>query len=115
MFEIDSQRANTARERFKAVGVDDLVTLVEGDAHENVKHLSGQIDLVFIDAEKDGYPDYLERLLPLVRAGGLILAHNMRWPAPSPAYVKAVTADASLETVFVNMDDQGIGITLKKR
>lgn len=114
-FEIDAQRAKVAREQFKEAGVDHLVTLVEGDAHENLKKLSAPIDLVFIDAEKEGYADYLQKLLPLVRPGGLILAHNMRWPNPSPAYVKAVTTDAALETVFVNMDDQGIGITLKKR
>lgn len=88
---------------------------MEGDAHANIARLKGPIDVVFLDAEKDGYPGYLAKLLPLVRPGGLIIAHNMRWPAPSPAYVKAVTTDPALETVFVNMDDQGIGITLKKR
>jgi caffeoyl-CoA O-methyltransferase len=114
-FEINPQRAKAAREAFARAGVENLVTLVEGDAHQGIRKLTGPIDVVFIDAEKDGYPDYLAQLLPLVRPGGLILAHNMRWPAPSPAYVKAVTTDPGLETVFVNMDDQGIGITLKKR
>jgi len=114
-FEIDPRRAQIAREQFRKAGVEHLVTLVEGDAHRNIKSLKGPIDLVFIDAEKDGYPAYLEALLPLVRPGGLILAHNMRWPAPSPAYVTAVTTNPALETVFVNMDDQGMGITLKKR
>ena len=33
-------------------------------------------DLVFIDADKDGYVDYLEKTVPLVREGGLILADN---------------------------------------
>jgi caffeoyl-CoA O-methyltransferase len=114
-FEIDAQRAAIARQAFKRAGVEDLVTIVEGDAHRNLKQLEGPVDLVFIDADKDGYFDYLQTLLPLVRPGGLIIAHNMRWPAPSPNYVNAVTGNAALETVFVNMDDQGIGVTLKKR
>jgi caffeoyl-CoA O-methyltransferase len=114
-FEIDTERARIARDRFKLAGVDDIVTVIEGDAHQNIRKLSAPIDLVFIDAEKDGYPDYLEKLLPLVRPGGLILAHNMRWPTPSAAYIRAVTSSPSLETVFVDMDDQGLGITLKKR
>jgi predicted O-methyltransferase YrrM/ketosteroid isomerase-like protein len=114
-FELDAGRAKIARDQFRQAGVEAIATLVEGDAHEKIKELKGPIDVLFIDAEKDGYPDYLKQLLPLVRPGGLILAHNMRWPAPSPAYVKAVTEDPTLETVFVNMDDQGLGITLKKR
>jgi predicted O-methyltransferase YrrM len=114
-FELDPERAKIAREQFERADVTHFVTLIEGDAHENIKKLKGPLDLVFIDAEKDGYPDYLEKLLPLVRRGGLILAHNMRWPAPTPAYVKAVTTDPALETVFVSMDDQGLAITLKKR
>lgn len=114
-FEIDPSRAATARAQFKQAGVENIVTLIEGDGHAGVRQLKGPIDMVFIDADKDGYPDYLRALLPLVRAGGLIVAHNMRFPAPNPEYAKAVTTDRNLETVFVNMDDQGVGITLKKR
>ena len=89
--------------------------MVEGDAHENIKSLKGPIDFVFIDAEKPGYADYLRKLLPLVRPGGVILAHNMRWPSPNQEYVEAVTTNPALETIFVDMDDQGLGVTLKKR
>jgi len=59
--------------------VADLVTLVEGDAHEKVKEVKNPIDLVFLDADKTGYVDYLEKLLPLVRPGGLIVADNTLW------------------------------------
>ena len=113
-FEIDPQRAKQARENFKRADVDDLITLVEGDAHEEVTKLRGPIDLVFIDADKDGYVDYLNKLLPLVRPGGLVVAHNMRVPPPDPQYIKAVTTDPALETVFLNMHSAGIGVTLKK-
>ena len=63
-FEIDPQRAQQARENFKRAGVDHLITQVEGDAHQEVTKLTGPIDLVFIDADKDGYVDYLNKLLP---------------------------------------------------
>lgn len=95
--------------------MEDLVTLVDGDRHAGVRQLKGPIDRMFIDADKDGYPDYLRVLLPLLRAGGLIVAYNMWFPAPTAEYVKAVTTDPNPESVFVNMDDQGVGITLKKR
>jgi predicted O-methyltransferase YrrM len=114
-FEIDPRRASNAREVFKRAGVDEIVTVVEGDAHVNVTKLEEPIDLVFIDADKDGYLDYLNKLLPLVRPGGLIVAHNMRFPPPDPEYIAAITTNPALETVFVNMAGAGIGVTLKKR
>ena len=46
--------------------------------------LEGPIDIVFIDAEKPGYRDYLDKLLPLVRPGGLILARNIRNTSDNP-------------------------------
>ena len=70
--------------------------------------------LLFLDADKSGYIDYLDKLLPLVRPGGLIVAHNMVHPPPDPAYIEAVTTNADLETVFLHMDGAGIGVTLKK-
>ncbi|MDH3288934.1 MAG: O-methyltransferase [Betaproteobacteria bacterium] len=114
-YEIDEGRHTTARENFERAGVGALAALVLGDAHEEVTKLNDPVDLVFIDADKGGYPDYLRKLLPLVRAGGLIVAHNMASPPPDPEYVRAVTTDPALETVFVNMDAAGVGITLKKR
>lgn len=114
-FEIDAGRAAEARRNFQQAGVADLVTLIEGDAHEKVKQVQGPIDLVFLDADKTGYVDYLEKLLPLVRPGGLIVAHNMNAAHADPRYVKAITSNLDLETVFLNLETSGIGVTLKKR
>jgi predicted O-methyltransferase YrrM len=110
-FELDHARAELARAHFKKAGVDGLVTLVEGDAHQNVAKLKGPIDEVFIDAEKEGYIDYLHKVLPLVRPGGLILAHNANMVAD---YVKLVTSDANLESSFY-MEGNQLVVTLKKR
>jgi predicted O-methyltransferase YrrM len=110
-YEIDRQRAATAREHFKQAGVEKLVTVLEGDAHELITRLQGPVDLVFIDADKEGYVDYLNKLLPLVRPGGLILAHNIGMAAD---YARAVTTNPDLETVFY-MEGAGMSITLKKR
>jgi len=90
--------------------VEKIVTVVEGDAHEQVAKLKGPVDIAFIDADKGDYLDYLNKLLPLVRPGGLILAHNMDMV---PDYVKAVTNTADLETIFYT-EGAGLGVTLKK-
>ena len=109
--EIDPGRAAHAREHFRQAGVDRIITVVEGDAHKTVRQIKGPVDVVFIDADKPGYVDYLNALLPLVRPGGVIMAHNID---SAPDYVKAVTTDPNVETVFY-MQGNGLGITLKKR
>jgi predicted O-methyltransferase YrrM len=109
--ELDPRRAALARGHFKRAGVDALVTLIEGDAHQNIGKVQGPVDVVFIDTEKSGYVDYLKRVLPLVRPGGLILAHNVDM---APDYVQAVSADPALETVYYLQGNQ-LAITLKKR
>jgi caffeoyl-CoA O-methyltransferase len=113
--DLDPERMEVARANFRKAGVEDLITLIEGDAHETVKQHKEPIDVVFIDADKPGYPDYLQKLLPLVRPGGLILAHNMRRPAPDPRYIEAITTNPDLDTSFLLMDGAGVGVTLKKR
>jgi len=114
-YEISPRKVKLARQNFQRAGVASLVTLVEGDAHEKVTDQKGPIDILFLDADKPGYPDYLKKLLPGVRPGGLILAHNMNYPAPDPDYIKAITTDPALETLFVLKDGAGVGVTLKKR
>jgi predicted O-methyltransferase YrrM len=109
-FELDHGRATMARQHFARAGVENLVSIVEGDAHEQVQKLTGPLDVVFIDADKPGYVDYLEKVLPLVRPGGLLLAHNVDLV---PDYVKAVTTNPDLETIFY-MQGAGLAVTLKK-
>ena len=107
--DIDEGRASLARQNFKRAGVDDIVTLVMGDAHETVKKLKDPIDILFLDADKEGYTDYLEKLLPLVRPGGLILAHNI--DSTGRDFINAITTNPNLETLQL----EGVTLTLKKR
>jgi len=114
--EIDAHRASLARQNFKRAGVEDIVTLVEGDAHKTVTRITEPIDIIFLDADKAGYIDYLNKLLPKVRPGGLILAHNTaNLGSQMHDYIEAVTTNPQLETKFIHKQGQGIGVTLKKR
>ena len=107
-FELDAGRAERARKHFQEAGVDPLVEVVVGDAHETVKRLKGPVDLLFLEADKEGYASYLKTLLPLVRPGGLIAADNV---AMAPEYLQAVTTDPQLDTVFFGR----FAVTMKKR
>jgi predicted O-methyltransferase YrrM len=113
-FEIDPRRAAMARENFKKAGVEDLVTLVEGDAHEKVALVEGPIDILFLDADKEGYLDYLNQLLPKVRPGGLVIGHNINPGQADAKYVEAVMTNPDLETLILNQTG-GVSVTLKKR
>ena len=110
-YEIDAQRAATARANFKKAGMADIITLVEGDAHEEVKKIKNSIDILFLDADKEGYIDYLNKLLPLVRPGGLVIAHNINPRMADPKYMEAITTNPKLETIVRS----GISLTLKKK
>jgi predicted O-methyltransferase YrrM len=110
-YEIDAQRAATARENFKKASLADIITLVEGDAHDEVKKLKDPIDILFLDADKEGYIDYLNKLLPLVHPGGLVIAHNINPRMADPKYMEAITTNPNLETIVRS----GISLTLKKR
>ncbi len=109
-FEIDEGRAATARANFKRAGMADIITLVLGNAHEEVKKLKDPIDILFLDADKDGYVDYLEKLLPLVRPGGLVIAHNINTRMADPMFMKAITTNPDLETIVRSE----VSVTLKK-
>ncbi|MCK5000099.1 MAG: class I SAM-dependent methyltransferase [Anaerohalosphaera sp.] len=115
-YEIDQERADLARKNFKRADVEDMITLVFGDAHKEVTKIKGPIDILFLDADKQGYMDYMEKLLPLVRPGGLILAHNTTNAGPQMKdYIEEITTNPKLETLFIHSQQRGIGLTLKKR
>ena len=113
--EIDPEKIKIASANFKKAGLDDVITIIEGDAHETIKQHKEPIDVLFLDAEKKGYLDYLNQLLPRIRPGGLILGHDMHRPMPDPRYIKAVTENPDLDTSFLMMESFGISMTLKKR
>jgi len=113
--DMDPKVLQIARENFKKAGVEDSIQVVEGDAHETVKKIEGPIDVIFLDADKRGYLDYLEKLLPLLRPGGLVLGHDMNGSMPDPRYIEAITANPNLDSSFVLMETYGISFTVKKR
>ncbi|MBV8414838.1 MAG: O-methyltransferase [Verrucomicrobia bacterium] len=78
--EIDTRYAEVARQNLKRAGVEEKVEIRVGPALKSLSRLTaeaeGPFDLVFIDADKDGYVNYLQKAMPLVREGGLVLGDN---------------------------------------
>ena len=78
--EIDEHHAGVARNNVERAGLSHKVEIRVGDAHELLASLiedeEGPFDMIFIDADKESYPEYLDVSLRLVRPGSLILGDN---------------------------------------
>ena len=79
--EIDPARAELARAFIERAGLTDRVEVRVGDALDAMADMdaSEPFDAVFIDADKERYPAYLEQALRLLRPGGLVLGDNAFW------------------------------------
>ncbi|MEM7411254.1 MAG: O-methyltransferase [Myxococcota bacterium] len=112
---------------WKQAGVADRIELRIAPAIETLRSLPREphLDFAFIDADKTGYHDYYEEILPRLRPGGLIVVDNVLWsgkvidPTVTDADTEAlrrfnahVAADDRVENVMVSVSD---GLTLARR
>jgi caffeoyl-CoA O-methyltransferase len=122
--EFDAERAAFAQQHLDASPVGDRVEVRVGPALETIASLDGPFDLVFIDANKEGYLDYYEAVLPKLSPRGLIAADNTLYGgevlAPEPGtnseelarFNEHVAADDRVVQVLLPVRD---GVTLIRR
>jgi predicted O-methyltransferase YrrM len=77
--EYDAEVAHKAAKFFAQSNKSQQIKLIVGDAKESLKDLNEDWDLVFIDADKAGYPAYYEMIVNKLKPGALILADNVLW------------------------------------
>jgi caffeoyl-CoA O-methyltransferase len=109
--EILPERAAEANRNLAAAGLDTIARVVVGHARATLASLPGPFDLVFIDAEKDGYVNYLEAVARRVQPDGLILADNVISHDLS-AYQARLRSRSDVETVTISIG-RGVEFTLK--
>ncbi len=130
-FEREHDRAARARANFERAGVADRANVMIGDAARLVSKVSGPFDLVFQDGDKLQYGPLLDRLLDLLRPGGLLVADNALWRGEViPGYVQRphyareetealaayndrLAADARVLSIVVPTGD-GVSIAVKR-
>lgn len=74
--EIDEALAQIAERNIERVGFSDRIRVVAGDAKQVIPRLNEKFDLVFIDATKEEYLDYLKLAEHKLRKGGTVVADN---------------------------------------
>ena len=96
--EVESKHAEVARANLAKAGFAETVEVILGPAAASLTALSAQepFDFIFIDADKAGYPRYLELSLPLARPGTLIIADNM---VREGKVIEAGNTDAAVQGV----------------
>jgi caffeoyl-CoA O-methyltransferase len=124
--EKSSKHAAVARSSFERAGVSSKVELLEGDAQDSLKKLAskGTFDLIFVDADKPGYPAYLAWSVENLRPGGMVAAHNafrsgnVLKPESDDdramgAFNRALAAEPRLESFILAIGD-GMAVGVKK-
>jgi caffeoyl-CoA O-methyltransferase len=77
--ELSDERADVAERHIAAAGLADRIEVRRGPALETIATLDGPFDLVFVDADKTGYRDYYEAVLPKLSDDGLVVVDNVLW------------------------------------
>ena len=129
--EYDAARAARARDHFAAAGYADRISVIVGDATRFLHKVAGPFDLIFQDSDKQLYEPMLDRLVELLRPGGLLVADNVLWNGEViPGFVRdkkysdtdtnaiidfsrRVARDARLYTSFLQVGD-GVSVSVKR-
>ena len=77
--DMNPERVKIARKNFAEAGLDKTVKVVEGNALEALPTLKDEYDMVFLDSDKNIYPDAFKLSIPKLRKGGLFVADNALW------------------------------------
>ena len=96
-----------------------------GEAKDVIKTLTGPYDLVFLDADKENYPNYFDLIIDKLETGGVILSDNVLWSgkvlekaadeatSALQEYNHKINTDARVETIILPIRD-GLTITRKR-
>lgn len=71
------KRIPIAKENFRKAGRESQITLLEGDAGQILKELEGPFDMIFMDAAKGQYINWLPDVMRLMQKGGVLISDNV--------------------------------------
>jgi predicted O-methyltransferase YrrM len=114
--EYDPVRSKELAANVQKAGLSDIVRVVAGDAFKEVPKVTGNFDLVFLDAWKPDYKKFFDMVFPRVNPGGLFLAHNViNKKNEMLDFLSAIEKHPQALNTTVSPGHEGISITYKKR
>ncbi len=117
--EINPRTAEAARKHLAAVGLENVVTVIQGNALQVLPTLEGQFDFVFLDALKPDYLKYLKALEPKLKPGAAIVADNViDYARQMPDFLEYIQSSPLYDTVIIRASMQkndGMSVSYKIR
>ena len=128
--EADAGRAAIARSNIERAGLSGRISVIVGDANRYLHKIAGPFDIVFQDSDKQRYESMLDRLVELLRPGGVLATDNVLWngevvegyvsppqrdeadTAALRRYNERLAADQWLLTTFLPVGD-GVALSVK--
>jgi predicted O-methyltransferase YrrM len=115
-FEYDPARARGAAENIRRAGLADIVTVIPGDAFQQIPKIAGTLDFVFLDAWKRDYKRFLDLVIPRLDPRALFLAHNVvNKQTEMRDFLDAIHNDPRWLTSIVRPGNEGMSVSVKIR
>ena len=114
--EYDPARAKIAADNIRRAGLSDVVTVISGDAFQQIPKLEGPFDFVFLDAWKRDYKRFLDLVLPRMPPRGVFVAHNVvNKRAEMGDFLDAISKSPELVSTIVSPSGEGMSVSVKLR
>ncbi|TMI46897.1 O-methyltransferase [Candidatus Bathyarchaeota archaeon] len=123
--DMDPERVKIAKKNISDAGLERVVKVIEGNALKVLPTLKEEFDMIFLDSDKDVYPDAFKMSLPMLRKGGLFVADNALWGGDVAKggkskdtqsmikFNRLVSESPGMSTVIVPLRD-GVLVSLKE-
>jgi predicted O-methyltransferase YrrM len=123
--DLDPERVKIAKKNISEAGLERTLKLIEGNALKVLPTLKEEFDMIFLDSDKDIYPDAFKISVPMLRKGGLFVADNALWGGDVAKggkskdtqsmikFNRLVSESSGMSTVIVPLRD-GVLVSLKE-
>lgn len=112
--EYDPHRAREAAQNIERAGLNDVVTVIGGDAFAEIPKLQGSFDFVFLDAWKKDYRRFLDLVFPRLDRGGIFAAHNVVNKRDEMQDFLEAIEGPELLTSIVSPGGEGISVSVRR-